>query len=639
LVVLLVVILFFLIFAPQAQIFVDRVFYRKRYKHLQALYRYTGQTRTLDEINAMPSSLASLISSALDAGRIFLFVYSPIQEVFAEAASSPRNEGPPLEIPDGSPLILQLKQREGAFPIQDAEGATTDLAPYPETLEIVKRVGASVLLPLTIQEELVGVLTLGNKKTGKGYSQEDIELMNEIAPRLSLSLKNYQLYTMETRRLEEVIALRRGVGLIMKELDVKAIMDRAVGEGARLLGVPAAAFAVLGGKDGKPEDNYFRIETSFGLSPEFVRQTRIPLNSALRRYGVPPGSMELKIEASGDITIQPSDPGRTYPDSAVIEDIPSNPVGNPDLEAEENLSSALILPIITSRGFLGTLVFFQKSPVRRFTKYLRELARSFADSVAVALEKARLYELEKEERLALKKIEDQRQLFLSAITHELRTPITSMKLSTDLLAEELEASELSTTRRLLANIHRSVDSLNSRIDDLVRFVRLNAPDLTINKETVSLQLVVKSALDLCQPFFTQKKQVIVTELPASLPPVMADRFRLEQILSNLLLNAGKFTPEGSTITLRAAVPGNSAYRGSVLVEIEDCGVPGIAAEDIENIFEPFSRGRGKTVTGLGLGLAIARRLVNVHGGRIWAESQPGVKTVFYFTLPLATTGK
>jgi len=216
--------------------------------------------------------------------------------------------------------------------------------------------------------------------------------------------------------------------------------------------------------------------------------------------------------------------------------------------------------------------------------------------------------------------------FGDATVHELKTLLTAIIVSAELLAEELASNEHSLAARLTQNIIRNARSLDEKLAHFSEMTELLAGDFSFRPEPLEVAPVIRGVVAQLYPIARSKKQSLVVELPSSLPTVKAQRQYLEQILLNLLSNASKFTPEGGRITVRAA-----RENESLVIEVTDNGI-GIPADKHGLIFEPYYQINGGK--GSGLGLAITKFLVELHGGKIWLKSAPGQGSSFFFSLPL-----
>lgn len=235
-----------------------------------------------------------------------------------------------------------------------------------------------------------------------------------------------------------------------------------------------------------------------------------------------------------------------------------------------------------------------------------------------------------------KKLEQARRDLVANVAHDLRTPLAAVQAAAEALEEGIVRDEATATR-YLATIGRETRYLGRLIDDLFALSQLEAGQFEFNPETLYLEDVVQDCLAGLLSQFEHQGLSLEVDLPATLPPVRADRHATRRVLANLLQNASAFTPAGECICIRGA----STIDG-VQVEVSDPG-PGIPPEDLElgsegvpHIFERFYRGdAARTGGGAGLGLAITRELIRAQGGRVWVESMVGQGTTLGFTLPAA----
>jgi len=223
--------------------------------------------------------------------------------------------------------------------------------------------------------------------------------------------------------------------------------------------------------------------------------------------------------------------------------------------------------------------------------------------------------------------QDEQQIdFGDATVHELKTLLTAIVVSAELLAEELPMDRKSMPVRLMQNIIRNAHSLDEKLSNFSEMAGLLAGDFSFHPEHLEIGPVIHSVTAQLYPITRSKKQSLAVELPSFLPPVKVHRQYLEQILLNLLTNASKFTPEGGKIIVSAAQDNKS-----LVIKVTDNGI-GIPADRQELVFQPYYQVNGGK--GSGLGLAITKFLVELHGGKIWLESILGRGSSFFFSLPL-----
>ncbi len=221
--------------------------------------------------------------------------------------------------------------------------------------------------------------------------------------------------------------------------------------------------------------------------------------------------------------------------------------------------------------------------------------------------------------------------FIASTIHELKTSLTAIIASSELLADELQVGEENELGKLIRSIIRNAHHMNERLSQFSETAKLQVEALQLHVEPVDVKKVIHNVTARFYPRIQKEKQSLSLELPNWLPLVKADRRYLEEILLALIANASKFTPEQGQIKVAAWRDGNS-----LVVQVSDTGV-GIPAEEQELIFQPYyqiNRDGEEEQTGSGLGLAIAKFLIELHGGKIWLKSRVGQGSSFSFSLPL-----
>ena len=243
----------------------------------------------------------------------------------------------------------------------------------------------------------------------------------------------------------------------------------------------------------------------------------------------------------------------------------------------------------------------------------------------------KLYQVEKEAHEELEREKEQRLQFINALAHELKTPLTSIVASGGLLLEEMEKESQSPRVRLVENIIRSTNKLEDRLSELLDIARIGTLGFKLTFELLDMRPLLQNMVTELLPVANEKRQSLTLDIPPSIPIVKADRQRLEQVLLNLLTNAIKFTGEDGKMQVRL-----TKKDADLIVEVKDDG-PGITEEEQARIFQPYYRVEAdrQRFTGLGLGLAVSKQLVELHGGRMWVESELGKGSTFAFSLPIA----
>ena len=217
--------------------------------------------------------------------------------------------------------------------------------------------------------------------------------------------------------------------------------------------------------------------------------------------------------------------------------------------------------------------------------------------------------------------------FVGMVSHELKTPLTVI--TGALYTAMTKGVPPREKKELLQDAVEGAEELTTIIDNLLELSRIQADRLNLNIEPVDVLQVAHNVTGKLEKKSGLHR--LVMDIPAGLPPVMADVFRVERILHNLVDNAIKYSPKGGAVTVSAR-----NQDGSVVVAVRDEGM-GISAQNQARLFEPFQRVQVSNagIAGVGLGLNVCRRLVELQGGRIWVESQPGKGSTFFFVLPAA----
>src|ERR1044071_957567 len=296
--------------------------------------------------------------------------------------------------------------------------------------------------------------------------------------------------------------------------------------------------------------------------------------------------------------------------------------------APMKLASLLILPLRTRREMIGALVIAANDPDRAMTDDKLPLAEVLAARPSLAIENAKLYTEQVEAR---RKVEDLSRLkdeFLSIASHELRTPVTSIKGYTQLAKMLIKEGDLNTSEEYLDIALDQIDRMSRLILELLDVSRIETGRLEIRREPIAWPQFVRDVVHRHHTAVSDRRFHL--SVPDAGKLVTGDRDRLEQVLGNLLENAVKYSPDGSDVTVTVEDKGDT-----LLTAVCDRGI-GIPADELSQVFERFHRGRQVSSTnygGLGLGLYITKQIIERHGGTIWVESKEGQGTTFYFSLP------
>lgn len=325
------------------------------------------------------------------------------------------------------------------------------------------------------------------------------------------------------------------------------------------------------------------------------------------------------------------------------------PEGLQPLAQELELTSMIIVPLTIREKSIGVMIVGNTKTYKKPSESDIEILSLLANQLVQSMENAKLYEQlwkayqELEERVkertreleeankALQRLNQMKTEFVSAVAHELRTPLTSIKGYATILSSGRLGEIKKEQKERLERINRHSHELVNLINDLLDIARIEAGKTTMKIEEINLNEVLKDVEELISPQAEEKKLRFVIDNRDRIEKIYADKIHLERVLVNLLGNALKFTPENGEIGIRI-----KKEEDAVLFEIYDTGI-GISEKDLDKIFDEFYRANNpinRERKGTGLGLSLVKRIIDAHGGKIWAKSKPGEGSQFFFTLPL-----
>ena len=303
--------------------------------------------------------------------------------------------------------------------------------------------------------------------------------------------------------------------------------------------------------------------------------------------------------------------------------------------AEAATQQLVLVTLLLGLGLAGIASYSILRPLRRLQEHIRRIGQgNFGATVEVAApsDLRELVETVNWMGKKLQQLDDMKSEFLAHVSHELRTPLASIQEGTQLLLDEIPGPVSQQQRETLRIMAESSQRLIHLISTLLDLSKMEAGMMEYQIVPTDLKRTAESSLSKLRLLADAKHVQILTDVPRDRVSVLADAVRIEQVLDNLLSNAIKFSPEGAVVKLQME---SDQKAGSLLVSVSDTG-PGISREDLPHIFERFYQGRrqGRNVlAGSGLGLALAKKVVEAHRGRIWIESEVGKGTTVRFVLP------
>ena len=295
------------------------------------------------------------------------------------------------------------------------------------------------------------------------------------------------------------------------------------------------------------------------------------------------------------------------------------------------LRHVYLCPLKSSGEVIGSLSFIATEKLSATT---RRICDAFSQQVSLTVENSRLLEREGGQVAQLQEMDVLKSDFLAVVSHQLKTPITSIKAAVDLFTEIQEFQPDTPQGRLIDSMRRGVGSLEALVNNLLEFARLKSARVHLERELTNIGELVRNAIAVVAPAAEAKDQTIHIDIADETVRAQVDRHRITQVVLNLLNNANLYTPRGGHITVQVRNEDNQ-----VAVAVKDtCG--GIPKEELPWIFQAYYRPTPQSKTaaklsGSGLGLAIAKSLVELHGGKIWAESTQGAGCTFTFRVPRA----
>lgn len=570
-----------------------------------ALLNEMGRTITGTlNLNELQERLLTNARRLLDAHSARLWLVEPGTEAWGLAAQ--QGELKEQTDPQPSPWVFLAAERLEplCWPPQRAEMAEALGQQPPEP-----GVTTALVVPLVAQEKVVGVLELLDKRDGTRFTVEEGQLLLALASQAAVAIENARLYAQTDRalaaRVEELTAMELIDRELNASLDLRRAMRVTLQWAMRRTQSAAALIGLL-------REDRLRIlaEEGFGAALASYREDGLPLDwVGIRR-------------ALTTSTIQ-----RLTADN-VAEDFALRP----------GTQAQVVVPILREGQVLAVLLLESDTKQAYGEEELRFLAR-LVEHAAIAITNAQLY-------AAVQEANRTKSEFVSFVAHELKTPMTSIRGYTDLLRSGVVGPINDNQRNFLDIIRTNVERMAALVSDLADISRIEAGQLRLNFQRISVPQVVEEVVSSLGPQIEAKQQELLLEVPPDLPEVWADPMRLAQILTNLVSNAHKYTPEGGRIRVVAEVTANQwdpqGPPRVVHLAVEDTGL-GIHPEEQKRIFQRFFRSEAdqsaREQPGTGLGLYITKNLVELQGGRIWFESVYRQGTTFHFTVPVATAAE
>ena len=496
----------------------------------------------------------------------------------------------------GEPVIVNDTTRDPRW----FSGVDSDIQFHTNTL---------MAAPLVASGGVIGVLEVINKHDGGVFVEDDKRLLTTFASQAAIAIENARLFQMTDQqlaaRVEELDTMQRIDRELNETLDLRRVLDITLDWAIRESRSTAGAVAMVVGE---------------AEALEVVAERGYPVHENEDGEGLP---MTIERGIAGRVvrTGRPELVSDVHIDTDYMEMLPEG-------------RCQLSVPLFTG-GKVNGVIMLESIQENAFSLLDLDFVTRLAEHASPAMANASLF-------AQLERANEARSEFVGFVAHELKTPMTSIKGFADLLLGGVVGPMNDQQRNFLGTIRANVERMTTLVSDLNDVTKLQTDRMYMEKVPTDFRRVVQETLRPLQKQLDDKHQRVELQLPDHVPPIYADLNRLIQVLTNLVTNAHKYSPDQSTITLFAQ-PNRNIWDSKGAAEVlhfyvKDAGI-GISAEDQAQLFRPYFRTTNPEALdqpGTGLGLVIVRGIVLQHGGQIWVESELGHGSTFHVTIPLAS---
>ena len=527
-----------------------------------------------------------------------------VDRVIATTGSTP--EGLRVTYEWDAPGIVPVGKGERALPVARLAAETGRTAVVRDVLAdarvkeapLAADVRSVIATPILVAGELAGTLSLNQTNAPRDWTTDEVRLVEAVARELRVAIETARLFQARKGENERLIALQRAAAALAARTDPHEVFDMILRSAVELFGRGSASLYTWDEEAGV-----------LRLAENFDAEERKPDDSVLR-----PGE---GVVGRVFLTREP----------LIIKDYQFWE-GRTTVGQESGLRACLAVPLVRSGRALGALGMRSYDATATYSEDDAQMLSLFADQVAAALTTVEAFGRQRQAVEQLERLNRAKNEFVSIVSHEFRTPLTGIQGFSEMMRDEqLTMEEM---REYAGDINKDVQRLNRMINEMLDLDRMESGRMTVHPERMEFNPVIKDVADRVRP--NAPNHTLTLDLQRDLPQIHADRDRMTQVASNLLNNAVKYSPTGGRITLTTRADGDQ-----LLFDVRDEGL-GIPAEALETIFERYSRVDSqatKDIQGTGLGLPIVRQIVQLHGGKVWVESNLGRGSVFHVSLPLA----
>jgi signal transduction histidine kinase/HAMP domain-containing protein len=471
---------------------------------------------------------------------------------------------------------------------------------------------SSLSVPMLREGAPIGVIWVARAEAGP-FTDSEIELLNTFAEQAVIAVENVRLFkelearTGElTRSVEQLTALGEVSQAVSSTLDVETVLDTIVSRASQLAGADACGIYEY------DEDvQLFHVRATHNFDSAIVARLRaMPLHKG-------EGAAGRATETHEPIQIA---------DIAALGAYESRVR---DLLIGAGYRALLSVPLLREEQIIGSLSLLRRVP-GDYSREVIEVLKTFATQSALAIQNARLFREIADKSRQLEVASRHKSEFLANMSHELRTPLNAIIGFSEVLSERMFGELNDKQEEYLKDIHASGQHLLSLINDILDLSKVEAGRMELELTDFDLPVAIDNALTLVRERASRRGITLKLTGGGRVSSMRGDERKIKQVLLNLLSNAIKFTPDGGRVEVAAARDSEA-----VEVSVSDTGV-GIAPEDLEAVFEEFRQVGASAAKqeGTGLGLALTRKFIELHGGKIWVTSQVGAGSTFTFTLPL-----
>jgi signal transduction histidine kinase len=445
------------------------------------------------------------------------------------------------------------------------------------------------------------------------FTDNQLALLQTFADQAVIAIENVRLFkelesrTGElTRSVGELTALGEVSQALSSTLDIETVLDTIVSRASQLVGDAGCSIYEY-----DEATEHFELRATHHYDADFVEALR----AAPLRKGE--GLMGRAAEMREPIQIPDIAQPGAYQSSVR------------DTLIRFGYRALLSVPLLREDQIIGSLSFNRKAP-GEFPAEVVDVLKTFATQSALAIQNARLFREIADKSRQLEAASRHKSEFLANMSHELRTPLNAIIGFSEVLAEKMFGEVNDKQAEYLQDILESGRHLLSLINDILDLSKIEAGHMELEPADFDLPSAIDNALILVRERASRRGITLGSTIDEHLGTIRGDERKVKQVLLNLLSNALKFTPEGGRIDVGGRLDGEVAE-----VSVTDTGI-GIAPADQEAVFEEFRQvgAAERKAEGTGLGLALSRRFVELHGGRIWVQSEVGHGSTFTFTLPL-----